>query len=83
MRYDAHMSPAKIPHRRQENDYYCGPAIVQMILAEYGMEFLSNESHSNSGPTEKLGTSLSSISKCCPRYDFGAIFERTIELRRS
>jgi len=49
-----------IPYRKQETSVYCGPAIVQMILAAYGKE-LSQGSIAREMGTDEQGTPVARI----------------------
>ncbi len=71
--YDAHdsatmvhnsaMQRPAIPYRKQENlDIYCGPAVVQMILAAHGLERSQDELAQILG-TDATGTSAQAIAE--------------------
>lgn len=51
----------KIPHFKQLNDYYCGPAILQMTLAAYGISITQEEAAKRLGTTEENGTSVGAL----------------------
>ncbi|HWB34360.1 MAG TPA: cysteine peptidase family C39 domain-containing protein [Candidatus Paceibacterota bacterium] len=51
----------QIPLIQQENDYYCGPAIIEMILGAYGKKITQNEAAKLAGTTEAVGTSLDGL----------------------
>ncbi len=56
------MTKIHIPFRKQENDYYCGPAVVQMILAGNGLEIAQQEIAS-AMKTDKHGTPIKEIER--------------------
>lgn len=53
----------RIPHRRQINDWYCGPAVLQMILAGYGMLASQPTLARAAGTNERHGTSRAGMAR--------------------
>lgn len=59
-----------IPYRKQENvDYYCGPAVVQMILLGHGIERSQDELAKILG-TDETGTDADAIKKLLTSLGF-------------
>ncbi len=46
----------RFPHRRQINDWYCGPATLQMILSGFGIRASQEALARTSGTNERHGT---------------------------
>lgn len=46
----------KMPYVRQENDYYCGPAVLQMILEKFGVKKSQKEIAQAANSTLERGT---------------------------
>lgn len=49
------------PYYKQETDYYCGPAVVQMILGKVGIIFSQKQLAEELGTTEAVGTAADAI----------------------
>ncbi|MDE1924642.1 MAG: C39 family peptidase [Patescibacteria group bacterium] len=47
----------RIPHAHQINNYYCGPAILQMVLAAHGMRQTQKKLAKLAGTNSRIGTS--------------------------
>jgi ABC-type bacteriocin/lantibiotic exporter with double-glycine peptidase domain len=50
-----------IPHVQQENDYFCGPAIIVMVLSAYGQKISQQEAASLARTNEEVGTSIEGL----------------------
>ena len=59
----------QFPYRKQETDFYCGPAIVAMILAAAGTEVTQSELAAAMGTTEH-GTPIEEIARFLSSYGF-------------
>lgn len=60
--YKSHRnSIGDFPLTRQSTSYNCGPAVIQSVLAYYGINYREDELAKALGTTEKVGTSSSSI----------------------
>ena len=59
----------KIPYFKQKKDYYCGPAVIQMALASFGIkksqDILAKELKTKN---DNIGTKNSSMVKVCKKY---------------
>jgi ABC-type bacteriocin/lantibiotic exporter with double-glycine peptidase domain len=64
------MTAIPIPYRKQETDVYCGPTIVQMILAAHGIELTQHEIAVALGTTEEAGTMADSIQRYFATHGF-------------
>ena len=53
----------RIPHFHQRNNYYCGPAAVQMVVAAFGKRATQGEIAAVAGTTKKNGTSTLGLVK--------------------
>ena len=63
------MNGNPIPYRKQETHVYCGPAIVQMILATYGKE-VSQQSIAREMGTDEQGTPVVRIEDFLTSHGF-------------
>jgi len=52
---------ANMPYVKQEKDFYCGPAIVQMLLAKKGVVVTQTQLAKELKTTEEIGTNLVDI----------------------
>lgn len=50
-----------VPYVKQNTDFYCGPAIVQMVLARVGIIFTQEQLALEMGTTSERGTAAESI----------------------
>ena len=66
------MTPKSFPYRKQETDFYCGPAIVQMALATQGTDISQNELAASMGTSEH-GTPLTEIERVLALHGFVTI----------
>ena len=64
------MNSVPIPYRKQETDFYCGPAIVQMILAAHGIDLSQNAIADALGTTEAAGTMVDAIQRYFATHGF-------------
>lgn len=64
------MHAVSIPYRKQETDVYCGPTIVQMILAAHGIELSQKEIAAALGTTESSGTTADAIQNYFATHKF-------------
>ncbi|MFZ1987544.1 MAG: cysteine peptidase family C39 domain-containing protein [Minisyncoccia bacterium] len=55
------MTEITFPYRRQETDFYCAPASVQMILAREGVEIPQATLAQMLGTNETVGTTINAI----------------------
>jgi ABC-type bacteriocin/lantibiotic exporter with double-glycine peptidase domain len=55
------MTKIPLPYRKQETDFYCGPAIVQMILASNGTEIPQGEIAASLGTSDATGTTIDAM----------------------
>src|SRR3989338_4094955 len=52
---------ANMPYVKQEKDFYCGPAVVQMLLAKKGAAITQTQLAKELKTTEEIGTNLVDI----------------------
>ena len=64
------MESISIPYRKQETSFYCGPAIVQMILAANRIEVSQNDIAAALGTTESAGTMADAIQRYFASHGF-------------
>lgn len=50
-----------LPYQKQETDYYCGPAVVQMLLARIGIIFTQAQLAEEMQTLPEVGTTASAI----------------------
>ena len=50
-----------LPYSKQETEYYCGPAVVQMLLAHVGIIFTQAELAKELGTLPSVGTNADAI----------------------
>lgn len=50
-----------LPYSKQETDYYCGPAVVQMALARIGIVFTQKQLAKELATSPEVGTSADAI----------------------
>lgn len=63
---------AKIPFFKQKNDYYCGPATLQMTLAHFGVKVSSQDELAKAAKTnKKTGTSALNLVRALRLYKMG------------
>ncbi|HVZ76133.1 MAG TPA: cysteine peptidase family C39 domain-containing protein [Candidatus Paceibacterota bacterium] len=60
----------QIPLIQQEKDYYCGPAIIEMILGAYGKNITQDEAAKRAGTTEAVGTSIAGLAGVLAQENF-------------
>ena len=58
----------RIPHFHQRNNYYCGPAVVQMVLAAFGKRATQGEIAVLAKTKKKSGTSTRGLVKALKSY---------------
>jgi ABC-type bacteriocin/lantibiotic exporter with double-glycine peptidase domain len=75
------MRAVSIPHRKQETDFYCGPAIVQMILAAQGIELSQKDIARVLGTTEAAGTNIAAIERFLASHGFVALRKNDVNVR--
>lgn len=63
-----------VPHRTQQNDYYCGPASLQMVLAYKGKNVSQSTLASQLGTTSQYGTPAGSNVANVLNYYLGNIY---------
>ena len=62
-----------IPYHKQENDYYCGPAVLQMVFEFLGIKKSQEELANELGTTEKYGTSNKAMIEATSAEGFNVI----------
>jgi ABC-type bacteriocin/lantibiotic exporter with double-glycine peptidase domain len=50
-----------IPHILQENDYFCGPAIIAMVLGAFGRTITQQEAAALAQTNEEVGTPVEGL----------------------
>lgn len=65
------MGRTPIAFRMQETDLYCGPAVVQMILATYGIEIAQSILAEEMG-TDSHGTPVRTVQNCLVEKGFSS-----------
>jgi ABC-type bacteriocin/lantibiotic exporter with double-glycine peptidase domain len=62
----------KIPYCKQEKDYFCGPACLNMILKFYNIDISQRELAKKLKTTQSHGTRNRNIKKIAEKYGFNA-----------
>jgi ABC-type bacteriocin/lantibiotic exporter with double-glycine peptidase domain len=64
------MRALRIPYRRQKNDYYCGPAVLQMVFAYYGMRIPQPTLAKELKTTRKAGSARAAMKRAAAARGF-------------
>jgi ABC-type bacteriocin/lantibiotic exporter with double-glycine peptidase domain len=75
------MAKIQFIYRKQETDVYCGPAIVQMILASNGTEISQSEIAVSLGTNEATGTTIDAMRDFLRSCGFDAVRKNDASLQ--
>jgi|SRR3989344_1161643 len=62
-----------IPFYKQKNEYYCGPAVLQMVFEFLGIKKTQEQLAEALGTTEELGTTNKAMSRVTSRSGFSVV----------
>lgn len=62
-----------IPYHKQQTDFYCGPAVVQMALARIGVVFTQEQLAREMGTTSERGTTADAIIAALELHGLSAV----------
>lgn len=71
------MAETRHPYKRQETDYYCGPAVAQMILAHFGITAAQTDIAKELETDHSIGTSAKELQAFFTRRDFTVSYKNS------
>ncbi len=68
--FSKNLKKLDVPYHKQDNEYYCGPAVLQMVFNYFGYFKSQNLLADGAGTNEEIGTTNQNMIKTAVSHGF-------------